>query len=320
MNEKVVCKECGKEFDSEKALHRHIKVHNMDLAAYYTKFYPRVNKLTQELLPFKDKYSYFNTDFSTRAQMLKWCRLNKGNQEVKEYILRQLKNRIDNKQLKYAPNHLELIINDLPSIDIYKDNFGGYEQACQELGLEPLYNKGIRNEKIFLSLNKKMEQIPILIDTREQKPLCFVNSKEHKLDFGDYTVGGDSYNYTYVDRKSENDFKGTLGTGYNRFRNELARARQFNSFLYIVIEQSLPQLIKNNNYLKSKKRKGASNLKFIFHRMRLLTHEFKNHCQFIFSGSRSNSELLIPNLLYYGQGLWNVDIQYYLDKYDMDTR
>ena len=31
-----------------------------------------------------------------------------------------------------------------------------------------------------------------------------------KLDFGDYTCGGNYYDYTYVDRKSEQDLKGTL--------------------------------------------------------------------------------------------------------------
>lgn len=318
MSEKVICKGCEKEFDSEKALHRHIKVHNMDLAKYYTTFHPRVNRLTQELLPFKNKHSYFNTDFSTREQMLKWCKLNKGNEEVKEYILKQLNNRVINKKLEYAPNHLELEINNLPPIDLYKDNFGGYVQACQRLGLEPLYSQGIKQN--LLEQKEEIEKIPILIDTREQKPLSFKNSKDHKLDFGDYTMAGDNYTYTYVDRKSETDFKGTLGVGFNRFTNEIERAKRFNAYLYIVIESSIDQIIKNNKYLGYKKFKGASNIDYIWHNMRVLTHKFKGYCQFVFSGSRKNSELLIPNLLYYGKPLWNVDIQYFLDHYDMDTR
>lgn len=318
MNDEVKCMVCQKTFKSEGALHKHLKVHNMDMAQYYTTYYPRKNRLTQELLPFKDKMSYFNTDFSTRAQMIKWCNLNKGNPEVKEYIIQQLKNRVDNKKLKYAPNHLELEINNLPPIDAYKDNFGGYGQACQQLGLEPIYSSGIKHN--ILKAESKIENIQIYIDTREQKPLSFKNSKDHKLDFGDYTMGGENYNYTYVDRKSESDFKGTLGVGFNRFTKELERAKQFNAYLFIVVEQSLPQLIKNNKYLKYKNFKSASNLNYIFHRMRLLTHQFKGHCQFVFSGSRENSELLIPNLLYYGKSLWNVDIQYFLDKYDLDNR
>ena len=38
-----------------------------------------------------------------------------------------------------------------------------------------------------------------------------------KLDFGDYAVGSPHYDYTYVDRKGETDFKSTMTTGFNRF-------------------------------------------------------------------------------------------------------
>ena len=180
-----VCKECGKIFKNDNGLHRHIKVHQMSVAEYYTKHYPRKNQLTGEPLPFKNKFDYFNTDFSTRAQMIKWC--NQSNEkEVKEYILKQLKNRVEQKELKYAPNHLEVEINKLPPIDVYKRNFGGYGQACKELGLEPLYDKGV--EKGFFRKNNVIEEIPIYIDTREQKPLHFDNSDLLKLDVGDAVI------------------------------------------------------------------------------------------------------------------------------------
>ena len=68
------------------------------------------------------------------------------------------------------------------------------------------------------------------------------------MDFGDYTMAGDNYTYTYVDRKSETDFKGTLGVGFNRFTNEIERAKRFNAYLYIVIESSIDQIIKNNKF------------------------------------------------------------------------
>ena len=48
--------------------------------------------------------------------------------------------------------------------------------------------------------------------------------------------------------------------------------------------------------------------------MRLISHEFADHCQFIFSGSRAGSQSIIPKLLKIGKSLWGVDIQYYLDK------
>ena len=52
------CKECDKEFDTGAALHRHFKIHDMTLADYYTKHFPRKNLLTGELLPFKNKNDY----------------------------------------------------------------------------------------------------------------------------------------------------------------------------------------------------------------------------------------------------------------------
>tara|TARA_Y100000592_G_C5481587_1_gene325907 strand:+ start:5062 stop:5988 length:927 start_codon:yes stop_codon:yes gene_type:complete len=306
----VICKECGKTFKNDNGLHRHIKAHNISVAEYYTKHYPRKNRLTGDPLPFKNKFEYFNTDFSTRAQLIKWC-YKENSDKVNEYILKQLKNRVEQKELKYAPNHLEVEINKLPPIDIYKRNFGGYGQACKELGLEPIYNKGITKD--FFRKKNSIEEIPIYIDTREQKPLSFKHSKEMKLDFGDYTMGGDNYAYTYVDRKSEGDFKGTLGGGFKRFRRELQRAKDFNSYLYIVTESSIANIQRNNNFGPHK-----SNLAYLWHNMRLLTHEFKGHCQFLFTGNRGTSELIIPKLLYYGKELWDVDLQYFFDNYGIE--
>ncbi len=305
-----ICKECGKVFENDNGLHRHLKAHNMSVAEYYTKHYPRKNKLTGDPLPFKNKFDYFNTDFSTRAQLIKWCD-KENSDKVNPYILKQLKNRVQQKQLKYAPNHIEVEINKLPPIDVYKRNFGGYGQACKELGLEPIYSKGITKD--FFHKKNSIEEIPIYIDTREQLPLSFKNNKEMKLDFGDYTMGGDNYTYTYVDRKSEGDFKGTLGGGFKRFRRELQRAKEFNSYLYVVTESSIDNIKRNNNFGPHK-----SNLAYLWHNMRLLTHEFKGHCQFLFTGNRGTSELVIPKLLYYGKELWDVDLQYFFDNYGIE--
>jgi hypothetical protein len=242
--------------------------------------------------------------------MIKWCD-NEPSNKVNPYILKQLKNRVEQKELKYAPNHIEIEINKLPPIDIYKRNFGGYGQACKELGLEPIYNKGITKD--FFQKKNSIEEIPIYIDTREQKPLSFNKSREMKLDFGDYTMGGDNYAYTYVDRKSEGDFKGTLGGGFKRFHRELQRAKDFNSYLYIVTESSIKNIQRNNNFGPHK-----SNLSYLWHNMRLLTHEFKGHCQFLFTGNRGTSELIIPKLLFHGKELWDVDLQYFFDNYGIE--
>ncbi|MGI9357850.1 MAG: hypothetical protein ACR2ON_00435 [Paracoccaceae bacterium] len=314
---KYKCKECGKEFESERALHCHIKVHQMTLADYYVKFYQRKNKLTGELLPFKNKDEYFSKDFSNRSQLIKWCE--RGGEDVAGYILKLLKERIDSKNLKRGPGHIELKVQSLPPLDSYLDIFQSYTKACAECGVEPLFGSRIPPE--FFE-NIDMSDMKIFIDTREQQPLSFTNSESMKLDFGDYTAAGEYYDYTYVDRKSANDLIGTLSLGnLDRFKREVSRAKELGSYLFVVIESDMSRLeaymraAKNNKFGPHK-----TNLKFIYHNMREIMHEFADSCQFVFSGSRENSEKIIEKILFFGRKLWNVDLQYYIDKNELGRR
>lgn len=305
-----VCKVCGQSFKSRKGLHIHLKKHQMDLATYYTTYYPRKNLLTNDPLPFKNFDDYFEKDFSTRNQLIKWC-LKEDKKTASSYILEKLQSRIESKGLKKAPNHLELKLAGLPDIDVYKHIFGSYSEACKKIKIKPLFDK--RVHKDFFKDSKLFEDLKIFIDTREQQPLEFKNSDSLKLDFGDYTTGGDDYSYTYIDRKSEGDFKSTLSGGFSRFKRELERVKKFESFLFILVESDLNKIYKNNLWGPHK-----SNLKFVYHNMRLLTHEFNGHCQFVFSGSRENSEKLVPKILKLGKKLWYSDLQYYIDKNELD--
>lgn len=306
MSSSFTCKVCHEEFGTEKGLHIHLKKHKMDLATYYTTFYPKNNLLTGEPLPFKDKQEYFARDFSTRRQLIKWC-MSESKDVAKEYALKKLKERIDAKNLSMAPNHIELKIAQLPDIDVYKHLFGSYGAACRQIGVKPLYGKPAPED--FFKDDKDFEEIKIFVDTREQKPFKFKNSENLKLDFGDYTVGGDNYNYTYIDRKAEQDFKGTLSGGFERFRREMQRVKDFDSYLFVVIESDLNKLYKNNMFGPHK-----SNLKYVYHNMRLITHEFAGHCQFLFASTRKQSQSIVPKILTLGKSLWNVDLQYYIDK------
>jgi hypothetical protein len=281
------------------------------MSEYYTKHYPRLNRLTGDPLPFKNKIDYFNKDFSNRSQLIKWCK--EGDPaEVSEYILRLLKDRISQKSLSRGPSHLELKIADLPDIDSYVSHFGSYTAACSRLGVKPLFGTKLPS-KFF---NTEAKDIKVFIDTREQKPLKFLSSDSVKLDFGDYTAGGDQYSYTYVDRKSTNDFIGTMSLkNLDRFRSELQRARDLDSYIFVVIESDLTKIYKYNRWGPH-----SSNLKFIYHNMRLISHEFADSCQFVFTGSRESSEDIIPRILKFGEALWDVDLQYYIDNHDMGTR
>jgi hypothetical protein len=281
------------------------------MAEYYTEYFPRENKLTGEPLPFKNKADYFSKDFSSRAQLIKWCR-QANEEELKRYILKLLKERVASKKIKRGPSHLELKISGLPDIDSYVRAFGSYTSACKSVGVEPLF--GSRLPKNFEE--EGFEEIKIFTDTREQKPLNFLNSECMKLDFGDYTAAGENYSYTYVDRKSASDFIGTLSLGnLERFKREVARARDMDCYLFIVVESDLDKIYKYNRWGPH-----SSNLKFIYHNMRVIMHEFADSCQFVFTGSREGSEFFIPKILKYGMDLWGVDLQYYIDCHELGNR
>ena len=299
------CKECGAEFETEKGLHVHLRTHKMYMADYYVKHYPRYNKLNNTLLPFKNKEDYFNNDFFNRKQLVKWCET-APKEEVKDYIIELAKRRIDKKKYKNAPFYIELLKRQLPDLDIYKKHFGTYTEACKAMGKEPIFYKGMPKE-----FNNNFD-VEVLIDTREQMPLNFKKSSILKLDFGDYTLSGDNFTNTFVDRKSAGDFLSTFGAQADRFRKEMKRCVELNSYMYIVIEKSIKSIENEAFYLKGKK--ISTKLKWVFSNLISIQHEFAGHCQFVFTNSRKHSEKIIPKLLYLGKKLWNVDVQYFLDK------
>jgi ERCC4-type nuclease len=194
----------------------------------------------------------------------------------------------------------------LPSIDHYKIFYKSYTYACSEIGVSPLFA-----DKLPIDFQYKtgLEDMIIITDTREQEPLFFKKQVVSKLDVGDYGIQ-ENFDYTFVDRKSEQDFKSTLSpSNLNRFRRELDRCRSIDCYVFIVVESKLETLEESN-----KKSFHKSNMKYIFHNMRVLQHEYKDCCQFVFSGGRKQSETLIPMILRSGKKIWNVDLQYHINK------
>jgi len=139
--------------------------------------------------------------------------------------------------------------------------------------------------------------------------LFFQSQLVRKLDVGDYAIQ-DYFDYTFVDRKSEGDFKSTLSKdNFLRFKRELDRCRAMDCYLFVVIESDLKKLDDSN-----KKSAHKANMKYIYHNMRVLQHEYRDCCQFVFSGNRKNSEDLIPRILFHGKKIWNVDLQYFINE------
>lgn len=306
MSEDFTCKICGKSFDKERGLHLHIsKAHKCDISDYYKKYYPKKSLLLNKKIPFKNVKDYKNRDFINRKELIDWCEQRPAS-ETADYCKNILKKRVEEKNIKYLLSHIELELSDLPDIDSYRKMFKSYCLLGKSLGLKNLLNQKIPKD-FFQSTP---DDIHIFIDTREQKPIRYKKSSDMKLDFGDYTCGGDCYDYTYIDRKSEQDFKSTLsGKNFERFKRELDKARELDSFIFVGVESSIEKIKLNNNFGPHK-----AKLPYIWHNLKELSQEYKDVCQFLFLHNRSGLKNIIPKLLLYGKKIWNVDLQYYIDK------
>ena len=296
------CLECGESFSSERSLHAHFKAHKLSVPEYYCKHFPRKDLLTGAPLEFKQKDEYFSTYFSARQNLIKW--LDKTPVDKKApIILDMLDKRVTTKSLKLAPNEVELYFAGLPPISEYKKCFGSYSSASKSCGVEPMFTGRLPND-----WSKDFSRKKIWVDTREQNPLRFANSECLKLDTGDYSVGGEDFTNTFVDRKSLDDWAATLvGDNFERFRREIERCKKQECFLWVVVESPLDGIenAAGRSYHKH-------NLSYVSHQMRLITTEFFGSVQFLFSGGRENSQLIIPKLLCLGEKLWNADMQYWL--------
>lgn len=283
----------------------------MFLGDYYISFYPKFDKLTGEPIPFKTAEQYLRTDFRHKKNMYKWLS-SCGHEEAKNYCESVFLKHCEEHELKgkFAPNHLYLLTHPrLPKLE-YFYRFTNYRDLCKRAGLSFINYIEMEEENPLLCGLPK--DICIIQDTREQRPILFdCKTTVQKLDFGDYSFSGEYYNYIFVDRKSEDDFKGTMSAGHERFRRELDRAKNLGSYVFVVIESDMSKIYQNNNLWFKK----ASNLDYVWENMRQIILDYSDVCQFIFTSNRENSKQTIPATLWNGNNLKNVDVQYSLEKF-----
>lgn len=93
----------------------------------------------------------------------------------------------------------------------------------------------------------------ILIDTREQKPLSFLEETSVEvLPYGDYCAKfcPGVRSSTFFERKSMGDLYGTLSKGYGRFKVEMAKAKAKKDRLVIIVEGTLLQVLQGYRHSK----------------------------------------------------------------------
>lgn len=92
----------------------------------------------------------------------------------------------------------------------------------------------------------KLENLTILVDSREQRPLRFKNAKCERatLHTGDYSARVDSVDLRDVvgiERKSISDLVGSLGGGRDRFERELTRLSRIR-WRFLIIEGEMREI------------------------------------------------------------------------------
>jgi len=285
----VICKVDGKEFKDEKSLHLALRGYGLNKEKYYHQYYPRKDLLTGEVINFKSKEQYFNSDFNDKNNMKKWLK-EQPIEISQEYCKRLLAKRKEEKNLTYAPTQVELRTIMAPSIVFYNKIFQNYYDLCSSLGLE---NKFIHPNLIKDNFKSKLSQKDIIyVDTREQSWLKFNTPFEIKtLSFGDYTCSNENCG-CFIERKSLSDFISTLSIkNIDRFKNEIDKAKKNNSYIIVMIEELLSNAL-SFQYLPHISKKIKATPEYIFHNVRELLQNYDN-LQFLFVEGRKEMTRLI---------------------------
>lgn len=289
--DKVACKVCSEEFPSEANLHKHLKVHELRLAEYYQTHYPRYDVYNKEIIKFKNKEQYFSSEFNSRTNLRMWLKAQTV-EKAKEYCRNILSSRKEKKSLVYAPTQVELRSIMSPPINYYNDLFGDYYKLCEEIGFTLKHRNLVGSVDSVGSRSNQM----VYVDTREQKPLSFNLPIEVKtLKFGDYSFSDRAGTCNcYIERKSLQDFIGTLSGGFDRFCREIERARDSDANLIVIVESDFNN-VAAFPYLREVNKKVKATPEYIMHNVRDVIQLYP-HVQFLFVKGRKESVRVIEKI------------------------
>tara|TARA_Y100001937_G_C7136550_1_gene340302 strand:- start:13303 stop:14241 length:939 start_codon:yes stop_codon:yes gene_type:complete len=305
------CKVCGQEFETERKLHSHLKKHDLRVASYYQKYYPRYDLHDGKIIKFKSKDYYFSREFNTRTNQLKWLN-SLPDEEAKEYLKKLLLERKEKKNLIYSPSQVELRTTSIPSVISFEKKFNDYYKLCESLGFKNKY-KNIEN--IATASIPKTKDLKVYVDSREQLPLKFnLPTEVRGLKFGDYALSEKSLTCNcYIERKSLSDFISTISVqNYDRFCREIERAYENAANLIIVVEDTLTNAL-SFPYLPHISRKIKVTPEFIFHQVRDMIQKY-DHIQFLFVKGRKESVRVIEKIFFSDCVYKDIDLQLAYDK------
>ena len=313
------CKECGREFKTERSLHAHLKAHKITVGQYYQQYYPRYDLYSGKLITFKNKKLYLKKDFNSLSNFRRWVET-EDLQVVKNYCSHLIAKRKKEKGMSYSMSQIELRSLKMPSVRIYNKLFGDYYELCSSLGLK---NKFENFDTVDHLKNSALDDYTIYIDSREQKPLIFKERPTvvRGLKFGDYAFENEKVECKCrIERKSLADLVGTLSPhNFDRFRKEIERAKENDSHLVILIENSLKHATSFDflRRARSKERIFKDTKitpQFLLRQIRRLIQEYP-FIQFLFVNGRKEASRVVQKIFEHGDIYKKVDLQY---AYDID--
>lgn len=298
------------------SLHEHLKEARYKRSSFYEKFYPVYDVLTGEKIPFKESHmhdipAYFAQEFASKENMKRWFKENP--EEGRGWAINWLLTRKEEKKLVYAPSQVELKSLMCPSM-FYYENIGGYYNITSKMGFKERYINEVPR------FDPNMSSYEIIQDTREQNPLKLANKVVvAKVNAGDYALSDRFDKGIYVERKSMNDFCGTLSTrkvervggedsSYARFERELIRATEKGNYIVMMVEETLENALKFDKLPYMKHAKASPS--YIFKNLRDLLIKYPLSFQVIFVNGRAEAAEKLIKIFAMGQQVRKVDLQF----------
>lgn len=291
----VLCKKLAKE-------KRHFWAeHRISEARYFELHEPKFDLLTGERISFKGSYdNYSQTDFAKRINIKKYIE-SLSNEGARTYLKKWLNKRIKSRKILFPPTEFEIRQLQFPSIQYLEKHFGEnfYSEICLDVGL--LARFMYPHRQLDIDNDKNLE---FIVDTREQCVLKFDGFAIQKLDIGDYTIVGED---VFIERKSLNDFIGTMSQGYDRFNREIQRAVVGNKYVIVLIEEKYAHLA-SYKFLPHMKKVKAEPY-FIHHRVREMMQNYPVNMQFLAVDGRGEASRVIEKIFRLSHDVKNLDLQ-----------
>jgi len=308
--DKEKCSICQTLFNDSKDFLKHLRVHKITYAEYYQTYIPKHDLHTGDIILFKNREFYLNSDFNNKNNLRYW--LNKQTPQVaKDYCLEILSRRKRTKNLIYTPTQVELRSVMIPSVNYLHNLFGDYYKTCESLGFKNKFSYIKCLPDCELKDNNK-----IIIDTREKKPLIFksIKSEVGTLKFGDYSMANgsdDSFNDLVFERKSLNDLFNTLSKGFERFKREIEKSVEAKKYMIVIVENKYEDVYKIK-YLNDVFSKIKATPDYIMHNIRDLIQTYDN-IQFLFVQGRKECVRVMEKIYASGDAYKKYDMQLLYD-------